>query len=30
YEQGSYTILSLGADGQEGGEEELADLEHQG
>jgi general secretion pathway protein G len=30
YEQGSYTILSLGADGQEGGEEEFADLEHQG
>lgn len=30
YEEGNYTILSLGADGQEGGEEELADIEHQG
>jgi len=26
YESGSYEILSLGADGQEGGEEELADI----
>lgn len=26
YESGAYEILSLGADGQEGGEEELADI----
>jgi len=26
YESGTYEILSLGADGQEGGEEELADI----
>lgn len=26
YESGSYEILSLGADGQEGGEDELADI----